>query len=165
MVSSSTVSVYCVFYIFIEMPTTEILFHQPHLIHRVKGDFGADTGVSMSLYKNRKFDWRHLDIIHLLMNHRSYNELFVITYQYEIYHFFLMECKSCFDELLLQWTRNTTRRPSLTRTTFAPMLSIHLETWSASSSTCRLLLLLVHNYLYTVIGFQMKKKVNCLIKL
>ncbi|XP_046641059.1 uncharacterized protein LOC124326343 [Daphnia pulicaria] len=55
-----------------ERPTTEILFHQPHLIHRVKGDFGADTSVSMSLYKNRKFDWRHLDIIHLLMNHRSY---------------------------------------------------------------------------------------------
>ncbi|XP_046640933.1 uncharacterized protein LOC124326253 isoform X2 [Daphnia pulicaria] len=55
-----------------ERPTTEILFQQPYLIHRVKGDFGAATGVSMSLYKNLKFDWRHLDVIHLLMNHRSY---------------------------------------------------------------------------------------------
>jgi hypothetical protein len=34
--------------------------------------------VSMNLYKNRKFDWRHLDIIHLLMNHRSYSELFAM---------------------------------------------------------------------------------------
>jgi hypothetical protein len=57
-----------------ERPTTEILLPKPHLIHRVKGDFGAATGVSMSLYKNLKFDWRHLDAIHLLMNHRSYRE-------------------------------------------------------------------------------------------
>jgi hypothetical protein len=59
-----------------ERPTTEILLHQPHLIHRVKGDFGADTGVSMSLYTTKKSDWRRLDVIHLLMNHRSYSELY-----------------------------------------------------------------------------------------
>jgi hypothetical protein len=57
-----------------ERPTTEILLPKPHLIHRVKNNFGADTGVSMSLYKNPKFDWRHLDVIHLLMSHRSYSK-------------------------------------------------------------------------------------------
>jgi hypothetical protein len=45
----------------------------------VKGNFGADTGVSMSIYTNKKSDWRRLDVIHLLMSHRSYRELFVMT--------------------------------------------------------------------------------------
>ena len=54
-----------------ERPTVEILYHHPELIHRVKGDFGVDTGVSMNLFKNKNFDWRKLDAIHLLINHRS----------------------------------------------------------------------------------------------
>lgn len=55
-----------------ERPTVEILYRHPELIHRVKGNFGADTGVSVSVYKNPQMDWRRLDIIHLLMGHRSY---------------------------------------------------------------------------------------------
>ena len=41
-------------------------------IHRVKGAFGADAGVSMRLYNDNNFNWQELDAIHLLMNHRSY---------------------------------------------------------------------------------------------
>ncbi|KAI9563498.1 hypothetical protein GHT06_010961 [Daphnia sinensis] len=55
-----------------ERPTVEILHRRPELIHRVKGDFGVDTGVSVSIYKNPIMDWRRLDIIHLLSGHRSY---------------------------------------------------------------------------------------------
>ena len=58
-----------------ERPTVEILTKHPQLIHRVKGDFGADTSVSMSLYDNPTFNWRHLDAIHLLVNHRVYSKI------------------------------------------------------------------------------------------
>ena len=57
-----------------ERPTVEILYKNPQLIHRVKGNFGADTSVSMNLYENPTFNWRHLDAIHLLVNHRSYSK-------------------------------------------------------------------------------------------
>lgn len=55
-----------------ERPTTEVLFKKPELIHRVKGAFGAATGTSLQLYTNVNFNWRELDAIHLLINHRSY---------------------------------------------------------------------------------------------
>ncbi|XP_046640742.1 uncharacterized protein LOC124326129 [Daphnia pulicaria] len=55
-----------------ERPTTEILFHHPHLIHRVKGDFGADTEVGSNLFTDPNYDWRRFDIIHMLMGHRYY---------------------------------------------------------------------------------------------
>ena len=57
-----------------ERPTVEILYKHPQLVHRVKGNFGADTTVSMSLYDNPTFNWRHLDAIHLLVNHRDYSK-------------------------------------------------------------------------------------------
>lgn len=57
-----------------ELPTVEILAKHPELIHRVKGDFGADTGVSSNLYRHSKdLDWHKLDAIHLLINHRYYS--------------------------------------------------------------------------------------------
>ncbi|XP_032790024.2 uncharacterized protein LOC116927145 isoform X1 [Daphnia magna] len=55
-----------------ERPTVEILYRHPELIHRVKGNFGADTGVSSNVYADPQMDWRRLDIIHLLAGHRSY---------------------------------------------------------------------------------------------
>ncbi|EFX86324.1 hypothetical protein DAPPUDRAFT_313305 [Daphnia pulex] len=55
-----------------ERPTTEILFHHPELIHRVKVQFGADLVLSLNLYTKKEFDWRSLDTIHLMINHRSY---------------------------------------------------------------------------------------------
>ncbi|KAI9563497.1 hypothetical protein GHT06_010960 [Daphnia sinensis] len=55
-----------------ERPTEEILHHHPELIHRVKGDFGTDDGMSPNLYLNKEFEWRHLDIIHLLIGQRIF---------------------------------------------------------------------------------------------
>lgn len=43
-------------------------------IHRVKGQFGVATGTSMKLYTDTKFNWRALDAIHLLINHRHYRK-------------------------------------------------------------------------------------------
>lgn len=34
--------------------------------------FGADIDLSLSLYVDKEFDWRPLDTIHLMINHRSY---------------------------------------------------------------------------------------------
>ena len=39
----------------------ELLKQHPELIHRVKGNFGADKGISQGLYKNRQHRWRQLD--------------------------------------------------------------------------------------------------------
>ncbi|KAK4002361.1 hypothetical protein OUZ56_004195 [Daphnia magna] len=55
-----------------ERPTTEILYRYPELVHRVKVQFGADISLSLNLYVEKKFDWRPLDTIHLMINHRSY---------------------------------------------------------------------------------------------
>ena len=71
----------------------ELLKQHPELIHRVKGNFGADTGISQRLYKNRQHRWRQLDAIHLLINHRYYldpnfskipvfDEINIQTYEY-----------------------------------------------------------------------------------
>ncbi|XP_046448567.1 uncharacterized protein LOC124197245 [Daphnia pulex] len=78
-----------------ERPTVEILYRHPQLVHRVKGDFGIITDVSLNLYRNtsKPFEWRSLDSIHLLVNHRFYldknynktptfNESNIQTYQY-----------------------------------------------------------------------------------
>ena len=71
----------------------ELLKQHPELIHRVKGNFGADKGISQGLYKNRQHRWRQLDAIHLLINHRYYldpnfskipvfDEINIQTYEY-----------------------------------------------------------------------------------
>lgn len=59
-----------------ERPTVEILYRHPQLVHRVKGDFGIITDVSLNLYRNtsKPFEWRSLDSIHLLVNHRFYRK-------------------------------------------------------------------------------------------
>jgi len=60
-----------------ERPTVEILYRHPQLVHRVKGDFGIITDVSLNLYRNTSsnhFDWRSLDSVHLLVNHRFYRK-------------------------------------------------------------------------------------------
>lgn len=46
----------------------------PELIHRVKGAFGADTGISGKLYNDLNFQWRKLDVVHLMMRHRNYSK-------------------------------------------------------------------------------------------
>ena len=50
-------------------------------VHRVKGQFGADMAVSAKLYKDKKFNWRTFDAIHLLINHRNYSKLNTIYIQ------------------------------------------------------------------------------------
>lgn len=42
-------------------------------IHRVKVQFGADVDLSFYLYTKQDFDWRALDTIHLMINHRHYS--------------------------------------------------------------------------------------------
>ena len=63
-----------------ERPTIEILHPHPELIHRVNGNFGAGFLTSMELYKNTDFDWRKLDAIHLLINHRQYSKTTKLNY-------------------------------------------------------------------------------------
>uniref|UniRef100_A0A0P6DHA5 Sulfotransferase sult n=2 Tax=Daphnia magna TaxID=35525 RepID=A0A0P6DHA5_9CRUS len=55
-----------------ERPTVEILYKHPELVHRVKVQFGADFDLSYNLYTYKEFDWRALDTIHLMINHRHY---------------------------------------------------------------------------------------------
>ncbi|XP_057376449.1 uncharacterized protein LOC130697557 [Daphnia carinata] len=55
-----------------ERPTVEILYKHPELVHRVKMQFGADYDLSYNLYTYKEFDWRTLDTVHLMINHRYY---------------------------------------------------------------------------------------------
>jgi hypothetical protein len=55
-----------------ERPTVQVLHKRPELVHRVQFRFGADTNTSWRLYTDPEFEWRQLDTIHLLVNHRSY---------------------------------------------------------------------------------------------
>lgn len=43
-------------------------------VHRVKVQFGADFDLSYNLYTYKEFDWRALDTIHLMINHRHYSK-------------------------------------------------------------------------------------------
>ena len=43
-------------------------------LHRVKLQFGADVRFSKYIYANRQFNWRRLDTIHLMINHRFYSK-------------------------------------------------------------------------------------------
>jgi len=42
--------------------------------------FGADLGLSLNLYTQKEFDWRSLDTIHLMINHRSYRASYILLY-------------------------------------------------------------------------------------
>ena len=67
-------------------------------LHRVKGQFGADTGVSMKLYhREDKWSWCTLDAIHLLINHRSYRKLYLANGIYYHHTIFIL----CFFTVLL----------------------------------------------------------------
>ena len=49
------------------------LFENNHQMHRVKRKFGAHLDQIWQLYTNKnQFDWRSLDCIHLMANHRNY---------------------------------------------------------------------------------------------
>lgn len=58
------------YYNFGERPTTEILYKQPELIHRVKVLFGADTKFIGHLFQRKWEDWRNFFAVHLLANHQ-----------------------------------------------------------------------------------------------
>ncbi len=47
----------------------------PEVVHRLNGEFGVVWTVSLQLYIDENFDWRKLDVIHLLVNHRRYCRL------------------------------------------------------------------------------------------
>ena len=40
--------------------------------------FGADLSLSLNLYTEEEFDWRSLDTIHLMINHRSYRAFCIV---------------------------------------------------------------------------------------
>lgn len=53
-----------------ERPTKEILYKEPHLIHRVKELFGVDTKYIHNMFEIQWKDWRKMFVIHLLANHQ-----------------------------------------------------------------------------------------------
>ncbi|KAI9561780.1 hypothetical protein GHT06_012741 [Daphnia sinensis] len=57
-----------------ERPTVEILYKHPELVHRVKLQLGSDLGLTNNLFTNEEFDWRTLDAVHLMINHRYYTD-------------------------------------------------------------------------------------------
>jgi hypothetical protein len=54
-----------------ERPSTEVLYKDPSLVHRVKLKFGAHMLVH-KLYKSYWKEWKDQITIHLLFNHRPY---------------------------------------------------------------------------------------------
>lgn len=53
-----------------ERPTTEVLYKEPHLLHRVKVLFGADNSYIAKLFQQKWEDWKDLYIVHLLIGHQ-----------------------------------------------------------------------------------------------
>lgn len=65
-----------------ERPTTEILYKQPSLVHRVKCRFGVHM-LMHELYDSTEWPgWQQKqDTVHLLINHRSYLDPHYTEYQ------------------------------------------------------------------------------------
>ena len=53
-----------------DLPVRSILNVHPELLHRVKGEFGADSKKSLKHFTEEGYEgWRKNDAIHLLVNH------------------------------------------------------------------------------------------------
>lgn len=87
----------------------------------MKVQFGADLVLSLNLYTEKEFDWRSLDTIHLMINHRSYRASY-ISLSYLC--FFLYSTVS----FSFQWILITIKHLPLMKKQFKRIL-IHLERW------------------------------------
>lgn len=53
-------------------PTKEVLEKQPWIVHRVQRDFGVQVLLHQLYEEPGWIDWRQMDTVHLLFNHRFY---------------------------------------------------------------------------------------------